>query len=135
MDENLQHKTQFFLSPLIFSFVRKKSWKFMAHKWPFFDYFWSFFGNFMNIFHKAEVQTVILRCLVSLNPNWIKSYYIILVKKKIPCLKMHHFRAISPKWVLRPQKKISCHIFKIIISLKFFGDVMCHIIRKNAAKK
>jgi len=35
----------------------------------------------MIIFHETEVQMVILRCLVSLNLNWIKSYKIILVKK------------------------------------------------------
>ena len=28
----------------------------------------------MFIFHKTEVQTVILKCLTSLNPNWFKSY-------------------------------------------------------------
>jgi hypothetical protein len=33
-------------------------------------------ANYINIFHKTEVPTVILRCLMSLNPNWIKSYNI-----------------------------------------------------------
>ena len=33
-----------------------------------------FFANCMFIFHKTEVQTVILKCLTSLNPNWYKSY-------------------------------------------------------------
>ena len=28
----------------------------------------------MGIFHKTEIQTVILRCLMSLNLNWYKSY-------------------------------------------------------------
>ena len=40
-----------------------------------------FLANYMKIFHKKEVQTVILRCLVCLNLNWIKSYDIILVKR------------------------------------------------------
>ena len=31
-------------------------------------------ANYINIFHKTEVPTVILRCLMSLNLNWIKSY-------------------------------------------------------------
>ena len=39
-----------------------------------------FLANCMKIFHKKEVQTVILRCLVGLNLNWIKNYDIILVK-------------------------------------------------------
>ena len=37
-------------------------------------------ANYMKIFHKTEIQTVILRCLGHLNLNWIKSYNIKLVK-------------------------------------------------------
>jgi hypothetical protein len=48
---------------------------------------------------------------------------------------MHHFRCISPKQVLTPQKKTSCHFFKIAIFSKFFHDAMSHIIRWNADKK
>ena len=33
-----------------------------------------FFVNHMVIFHKTESQTVILRCLMSLNLNWYRSY-------------------------------------------------------------
>ena len=33
-----------------------------------------FFTICMFIFHKTEVQTVILRCLMSLNLDWFKSY-------------------------------------------------------------
>ena len=33
-----------------------------------------FFGNYMTIFHKTEVQTVILRCLTGLNHDWFKSW-------------------------------------------------------------
>ena len=33
-----------------------------------------FFDNFLYIFHKTEVQTVILRCWTGLNHNWFKSY-------------------------------------------------------------
>ena len=33
-----------------------------------------FFANYMSIFHKTEVQTVILRCWTSLYLNWFKSY-------------------------------------------------------------
>ena len=32
------------------------------------------FANYMNIFHKTEVQTVILRCWMVLYLNWFKSY-------------------------------------------------------------
>ena len=34
-----------------------------------------FFSICMFIFHKSEVQTVILRCLTDLNLNWFKSVY------------------------------------------------------------
>ena len=109
---NIYNIKHIFFESLDFQFWKKKPWKFMTHKWSFFDCFWSFFANFMNIFHKTEVQTVILRCLLSLNLNWIRSNYIILVQeKKNPCLKMHHFRAILPRWILTSQKEISCHIF------------------------
>ena len=56
-------------------------------------------------------------------------------KKFFQCLKMHHFRAVSPKWVLRPQKEISCHIFKMAILTKFFDNLMNHITREYAGKK
>ena len=48
---------------------------------------------------------------------------------------MQYFRAISPKWVLRPQKEISCHIFKMAILTKFFDDLINHITREYAGKK
>ena len=31
-------------------------------KWLFYNHFWPFFANCMVIFHKTEVQTVILMC-------------------------------------------------------------------------
>ena len=37
--------------------------------------------------------------------------------------------------MLTPQRKTSCHIFKMAIFSKFFVDVMTHIIRDNAAKR
>ena len=44
-------------------------------------------------------------------------------------LKKRHFMGKLPKQVLIPQKKTSCHVFKMSIFSKFFGDVMSHIIR------
>ena len=43
-------------------------------KWPFYDHVWPFFAKYMVIFHKTEIQTVILRCFMSLNLTWYKSY-------------------------------------------------------------
>ena len=136
MDEYLQHKAHFFLSPLIFSFERKN----LENLWLINDHFLTVFGhlfaNSINTFHKTEVQTVILRCLVSLNLNGIKSYYIILAKKIfLDAWKCIVLRAISPKSVLRPQKEISGHIFKVPILTKFFDDLMNHITREYAGKK
>jgi hypothetical protein len=49
-------------------------WEIASDKWPFYDHIWPFYGNYMIIFDKIEIQTVILRCLTSLNLNWYKSY-------------------------------------------------------------
>jgi hypothetical protein len=76
------------------------------------DYVKTIFGHFsakyIYVFHKNEDLTVILRCLVCLILNWIKSYY---YKIFFSCLKMHYFRGSLR--VLTPQNKISSHIFKI----------------------
>ena len=50
------------------------SQKIATDKWPCNDHTWPFFANYMFIFHKTEIQTVILRCLTSLNLNWYKNY-------------------------------------------------------------
>ena len=90
---------------VIFNFGRKKI-KFKFQKWPFFYHLWLFFGNYMNIFHKTEIQIVILRCIVCPKINCIKSYNIKLVQKYFfACLKLHHFRAILPKWILTTLRK------------------------------
>ena len=53
----------------------KSDWKRMSlFKWPCYHNFWPFFAICMFIFHRTEVQTVILRCLTDLNLNWFKSY-------------------------------------------------------------
>ena len=103
---NIKHN--FFLSPLIFHFERKNLenlWLINNHFLTVFGYF---FPNFMNIFHKTEAQTVILRCLVRLNFIWIKSYYILLVK----------------------EKKI--HVWKCMISGLFRRSEFWHLRRKSA---
>ena len=89
------------------------------------------FANCINLFHKTEVRTVILRCLVCRNLNWIKSYNIILNnnKKKIARLKINDFRANFRKWVLTPHKETSCRIFKMANFSEFFDDFMSHIDR------
>ena len=45
----------------------------VTHEWLLYEHFWPFFAFCMVIFHKTEIQTVILRCLTSLNLNWFKS--------------------------------------------------------------
>ena len=48
---------------------------------------------------------------------------------------MHHFGAKIPNKVFIPQKKTSCHVFKMGIFSKLFVAVMAHIIMENADKK
>ena len=43
-------------------------------KWTFYYHIWPFFANCVLIFHKTEIQTVILRCLAILNLIWYNSY-------------------------------------------------------------
>ena len=45
-----------------------------TNKCQFYDHFWLFFHQLYVIFHKTEVQTVILRCLTGLNSDWFKGY-------------------------------------------------------------
>ena len=82
LDQKLWHKTHFF-HLLVFAILQKKNpenlWFINGHLGTISGHF---LANYMKIFHKKEVQTVILRCLVCLNLNWIKDYDIILVKKK-----------------------------------------------------
>jgi hypothetical protein len=67
-----------------------------------------FFANYMNIFHKTEIQMVILRCLVCLNPSWIKSNVIKLVKY------------------------VFFHASKCIILGLVCQSEFCHLLRKSA---
>ena len=48
--------------------------KIVIDKWSFYYHIWPFFASCVLIFHKTEIQTVILRCWMSLNFNWYKSY-------------------------------------------------------------
>ena len=81
LDQKLWHKTHFFHF-LFFDILQRKNtenlWLINGHLGTISGHF---LANYMKIFHKKEVQTVILRCLVCLNLNWIKSYDIILVKR------------------------------------------------------
>ena len=124
------------LTTVIFNFGRKKTENLSFKNGHFLTICGHFFGNYIDIFHKTEIQTVILRCLVCLNLNWIQSYNIILVKNSFfSCLKMHHFSGVLPKWVLLHQMEISCHFFKLALFSKFFGDLISHMIREYADKE
>ena len=77
LNQNLWHKLQEFLTSLFFNFGRKKIKEKCFKNGHFLTICGHFFSNYMDIFHKTETQTVILRCLVCLNINLIKSYDII----------------------------------------------------------
>ena len=95
LEQRLLHKTQF---PVFCNFVRKNTENLWLINGHFRTISGHFLANYIKIFHKKEVQTVILRCLVCLNLNWIKSYNLILVKIIcLSCLKILHFMASLPK--------------------------------------
>ena len=48
--------------------------KIATDKWSFYYHIWPFFANCVLIFHKTEIQTIILRCLRILKLNWYNSY-------------------------------------------------------------
>ena len=81
MDQKLQHKTQFYSFSGVFKFGRKENEKLPLINGHFMTISGRFSASYIEIFHKTEVQMVILRCLVCLNVTLIQSYNIILVKK------------------------------------------------------
>ena len=48
--------------------------KIATDKWSFYYHFWPFFCHLCIIFHKKEIQTLILKCLMILNLIWYNSY-------------------------------------------------------------
>ena len=71
---------------LFFQFCKKKNEKLQFINGHFTTIYGHFSANHDKIFHKTEVQTVILRGLVYLYLNWIKSYDIILIKNFVFCI-------------------------------------------------
>ena len=69
-----------FLTTEFFNFGRKKPENLSFKNVHFSTISGHFLANYMNIFHKTEIQTVILRCLVCLNLNWVKSNDIFWLK-------------------------------------------------------
>ena len=130
MDQKLWHKLQFCFCFHFFHFVRKKNENLQLINGHFTTIYGRFSANCNKIFQKTEAQTVILRCLVYLCLDWIKSYDIILVKNIFfSCLKMHYFRSILPKWVLAPTNETSSHFFNVAIFPKFFWAFIKDITR------
>ena len=76
-------KTYFFASSLLLvfcNFVRKKKENLWLINGHFMTISGHFFANYIKIFHKTEIQMVILRCFEGQNFNWVKSYNIISIK-------------------------------------------------------
>ena len=80
LDQNLWHKSQIVLTSVFFNYGRKKVENLSFKNGHFKSISDNFFGNYINIFHKTEIQTVILRCLVRKKLNGIKCYDMILIK-------------------------------------------------------
>ena len=56
-----------------------------------------FFAICIFIFHKTEVQTVILRCLMGLNCNWFKSYGL-RCSRRPRASSVNFWKVASNKW-------------------------------------
>ena len=96
-----------------------------------------FFANCINIFHKTEVQTVILMCLMGQNLNWSKSYdtkctlrlHKILAKSEIDHQNLYlrnvHFTTISSHFVanyidiFRKNPEIEIFVSWLLTQLQF----------------
>ena len=130
LNQKLQYEVQIFPIQLFFNFVRKKSEGLRFIISSFTTISGHFSANCIEIFHKTEVQMVILRYLVCLNLNWIKSNNTILLKVVIfSCLEIHYFKADLPKSFLTIPKEINSHWFKMAPFPKFFRAFKKHIIR------
>ena len=138
LDQNLWHQSQIVLtSTNVFQFWKKKIENLSYKNGYFITISGHFFGNYINIFHKTEIQTVILRCLVCKNLYWIKSYNIVLIKIFFfSCLKMH-FRASLPKWLWTPQKETSScvYIWKWKKFQSCFTNSLCRLESVGKPKK
>ena len=92
---------------MIFNFGRKKIEKLPLINGHFMTISGHFSASYIEIFHKTEVQTVILMCLMGQNLNWFKSFVTkcilrpsaILAKSDIVHQNLHlingHFTTIS----------------------------------------
>ena len=126
LNQKLQYEIQNFSIQFLFNFVRKKTESLWLINGSFTTISGHFSANYIKIFHKTEVQMVILRYLVCLNLNWIKSNSTILI---FSCLEIHYFRAGLPKWVLTLPKEISSHWFKMALFPKNIVAFKKHIIK------
>ena len=70
----IKKKTQTFSFPMFYKLLKQKAAN-LCHLNGYFKTISGLFStNHIDVFHKTEVQKVILKCLTSLNPNWFKSY-------------------------------------------------------------
>ena len=108
----------------------------MTHKRPFYDHFWPFFCQLHESLSQNWDSDGHFEVL-SVSKSWLdqEQWHNISWNIFFSGLKMHHFRASLPKWVLTTPKKISSHIFKMAIFPKFFEAFMTYIIRLNRDKE
>ena len=66
---NKSEKSQFVLKTVFFNFGRKKTENLSFKNGHFLTTYGDFFGNNIDVFHKTEIKTVLLRCLVCQNLN------------------------------------------------------------------
>ena len=104
----------------------KRNWKSVPNLSPFL----AIFANYMIVFHKTEVQKIILRCLTFQKPNWIKSY---AIKHKF-CQKLFFFqfckkttwKFASHKWTF---SNISGHLCANYMKIFHTTEIQTVILR------
>ena len=71
--------------------------KIAIDKWSFYYHIWPFFASCVLIFHKTEVQTVILGYLMGLNLDWFKIYGLWYTWRPRTCL-ANFQKVVIDKW-------------------------------------
>ena len=92
-----------------------------------------FFAMFQIIFHKTEIQTVILRCWTGLNHFWFKSYdtkhkwggkVAVLITQVFFCLSVSIYSLFSNQksklWYLHLNKKVCQNLKTVLNSFETF---------------
>ena len=97
----------------------------LTHKWQLYHHFWPSIAISMVIFHKTEIQTVILRCITGLNLDWFKIYGL-RCRMRLCVGSANSQKIATAKW---PFKTISGHFFASYMFIFHKTEVQTVILR------